>query len=167
MIENKRFYTTRHHHESGSYKMVHDKSERFSFPRATRDSDLFLHCMNTLAEENEELKEELTEQVNRKDACLKTTHSFNMKIKRLEKENEQLKKEVDEQDRRKWACLKKAHLLNLESEQLKLALMEVLQDNGNKYYIELFDELFNLNYDEWESKNEYPDWEKLLDKVKE
>lgn len=60
-MTEKRFYTTRHHHESGAYKMVHDKSERFSFPRATRDSDLFLHCMNTLAEENEQLASELVE----------------------------------------------------------------------------------------------------------
>ena len=45
---------------------------------------------------------------------------------------------------------------------LKLALCEELQDNGNAYSIEIFDDLFGLNYDEWESKHEYPDWEEIL-----
>lgn len=43
--------------------------------------------MGKLEEENEHLKQELTEQVSRKDACLKTAHSFKV-------ENEQLKSEL-------------------------------------------------------------------------
>ena len=48
--------------------------------------------------------------------------------------------------------------LHEENRLLKIALCEELQDNGNKVYIERFDELFDLNYDEWEQKNEYHDW---------
>lgn len=50
---------------------------------------------------------------------------------------------------------------------LKLALCEELQDNGNACYIRIFDDLFGLNYDEWESKYEYPDWEEILKNKKE
>lgn len=82
-------------------------------------------------------------------------------------DNEQLKNEVFDWKRSAEDYFKIGKSLKGENEQLKLALMEQLQDNGNKYYIELFDELFNLNYDEWKLKNEYFDWEKLLDEVKE
>mgnify|MGYP006908810276 CR=1 FL=1 len=50
-----------------------------------------IDIVNRLSNENKELKGELTEQINRKDACLKTAHSFNIKNERLEQENEQLK----------------------------------------------------------------------------
>lgn len=55
--------------------------------------------------------------------------------------------------------------LSEENEQLKEALREELQDNGNSYYINLFDELFNLNYREWDENEPYReciDWEKIL-----
>ena len=51
-----------------------------------------------------------------------------------------------------------------ENELLKEALREELQDNGNKYYIELFDDLFDLDYDEWRANEEdrpFMNWEKL------
>ena len=51
-----------------------------------------------------------------------------------------------------------------ENELLKEALREELQDNGNKYYIVLFDDLFDLDYDEWNANEEYRpsmNWEKL------
>lgn len=51
---------------------------------------------------------------------------------------------------------------------LKQALREELEDNGNKYYIDLFDELFDLHYHEWEGKKtkyrEYVDWKEVLKK---
>lgn len=50
---------------------------------------------------------------------------------------------------------------------LKLALCEELQDNGNAFFIRIFDDLFGLNYDEWESKHEYSDWEEILKNKKE
>lgn len=52
-----------------------------------------------------------------------------------------------------------------ENEQLKEALREELQDNGNAYYIEIYDKLFNLDYDEWDRNERYrecTDWEKIL-----
>ena len=58
-------------------------------------------------------------------------------------------------------------LLN-ENEQLKQALREQLEENGNAYCIEILDKIFNLKYDEWQRKmNEthtydYIDWEKVL-----
>lgn len=58
----------------------------------------------------------------------------------------------------------KLNKLEEENEQLKEALREQLQDNGNSYYIDLFDELFNLNYGEWNKNEPYReciDWEKL------
>lgn len=60
------------------------------------------------------------------------------------------------------------HQLSEENKKLKQALREELQDNGNKYDIEIFDKLFNLNYDEWcslENKdNWFPyDWEKEVE----
>lgn len=57
--------------------------------------------------------------------------------------------------------------LEEENMNLKLALCEELQDNGNACYIRIFDDLFGLNYDEWESKHEYPDWEEILKNKKE
>lgn len=58
-------------------------------------------------------------------------------------------------------------LLN-ENEQLKQALREQLEENGNAYCIEILDKIFDLKYDEWQRKmNEthtydYIDWEKVL-----
>lgn len=54
-----------------------------------------------------------------------------------------------------------------ENRLLKESLREELQDNGNAYYIEIFDELFNLNYDNWDANEPYRehyDWKKLLEK---
>ena len=58
--------------------------------------------------------------------------------------------------------------LHNENKQLKEALREELEENGNAYCIELLDKIFDLNYDEWQRKmNEthtydYIDWEKVL-----
>ena len=58
-------------------------------------------------------------------------------------------------------------LLN-ENEQLKQALREQLEENGNAYCIKILDKIFDLKYDEWQRKmNEthtydYIDWEKVL-----
>lgn len=58
-------------------------------------------------------------------------------------------------------------LLN-ENEQLKQALREQLEENGNAYCIEILDKIFDLKYDEWQRKmNEthtydYIDWENVL-----
>lgn len=55
-----------------------------------------------------------------------------------------------------------------ENEQLKQALREQLEENGNAYCIEILDKIFDLKYDEWQRKmNEthtydYIDWEKVL-----
>lgn len=55
-----------------------------------------------------------------------------------------------------------------ENEQLKQALREQLEENGNAYCIEILDKIFNLKYDEWQRKmNEthtydYIDWENVL-----
>lgn len=95
MTENKRFYTTRHHHESGNYKMVHDKSERFSFPYATRDSDLFLHCMNTLADENEQLKCLIDDYKSRAECDKEIIEDLHKEFENIKKENEQLKQQKD------------------------------------------------------------------------
>lgn len=62
-------------------------------------------------------------------------------------------------------CEKRIIELEKENEQLKEALREELQDNGNSYYVNLFDELFNLNYREWDKNERYrecTDWEKIL-----
>ena len=61
----------------------------------------------------------------------------------------------------------KLHSKDLEEENklLKEALREELQDNGNAYYIKIFDKLFNLNYDEWDNNERYRksmDWEERL-----
>ena len=61
----------------------------------------------------------------------------------------------------------KLHSKDLEEENklLKEALREELQDNGNAYYIKIFDKLFNLNYDEWDNNERYResmDWEEQL-----
>ena len=55
-----------------------------------------------------------------------------------------------------------------ENEQLKQALREQLEENGNSYCIKILDKIFDLKYDEWQRKmNEthtydYIDWEKVL-----
>lgn len=58
--------------------------------------------------------------------------------------------------------------LEEENKQLKQALREQLEENGNAYCIEILDKIFDLKYDEWQRKmNEthtydYIDWEKVL-----
>lgn len=47
--------------------------------------------------------------------------------------------------------------LSEENEQLKQALREQLEDNGNAYIIEIMDKLFKLDYDKWD---EICDWDK-------
>ena len=37
-----------------------------------------------------------------------------------------------------------------ENEQLKQALREQLEENGNAYCIEILDKIFDLKYDEWQ-----------------
>ena len=65
-------------------------------------------------------------------------------------------------------CIKKMNELADENEQLKQALREQLEENGNAYCIEILDKIFDLKYDEWQRKmNEthtydYIDWEKVL-----
>ena len=54
--------------------------------------------------------------------------------------------------------------LKKENELLKEALREELQDNGNSYYIDIFDKLFDLNYREWVNNRQRlsKDWEEEL-----
>lgn len=65
-------------------------------------------------------------------------------------------------------CINKMNELAEENEQLKQALREQLEENGNAYCIELLDKIFDLKYDEWQRKmNEthtydYIDWENVL-----
>ena len=55
-----------------------------------------------------------------------------------------------------------------ENGELKQALREQLEYNGNAYCIKILDKIFDLKYDEWQRKmNEthtydYIDWEKVL-----
>lgn len=62
----------------------------------------------------------------------------------------------------------KIEKLEKENEQLKQALREQLEENGNTYCIEILDKIFDLKYDEWQRKmNEthtynYIDWENVL-----
>ena len=62
----------------------------------------------------------------------------------------------------------KMEKLEEENKQLKQALREQLEENGNAYCIEILDKIFDLKYDEWQRKmNEshtydYIDWEKVL-----
>ena len=71
-------------------------------------------------------------------------------------------------------CLEAEEIVDLlnqlydENEQLKQALREQLEENGNAYCIEILDKIFDLKYDEWQRKmNEthtydYIDWENVL-----
>ena len=71
---------------------------------------------------------------------------------------------LDEKARERSKALSK---LQKENKLLKEALREELQDNGNSYYIEIFDKLFNLDYDEWNRNERYREcmnWEALLKK---
>ena len=94
-------------------------------------------------------------------------------LNNLHEENEQLKSRVEYLERkidRERTSYQKQHEkweeeIQKENEQLKEALREELQDNGNAYYIETFDKLFNLNYEEWDRNERYrecTDWEKIL-----
>ena len=62
----------------------------------------------------------------------------------------------------------KIEKLEKENEQLKQALREQLEENGNAYCIKILDKIFDLKYDEWQRKmNEshtydYIDWENVL-----
>lgn len=56
---NTRFYTkTLSHTGTFNNKMIYDKEKRFKFNRSTKDSDLFLPILNTLADEINDLKAE-------------------------------------------------------------------------------------------------------------
>ena len=97
------------------------------------------------------------------------------KLNTLTDENEQLRKEND-----MFSCelsvsankeiSRNCRIAELEEEnkQLKQALREQLEENGNAYCIEILDKIFDLKYDEWQRKmNEshtydYIDWEKVL-----
>ena len=96
----------------------------------------------------------------------KELEEFIDSYQQLEKENEQLKQVINDYGSSDVSsCMNTIFKLAKENEQLKEALREELQDNGNSYYIEVFDELFNLDYDEWnrnERYREYTDWEKIL-----
>ena len=97
------------------------------------------------------------------------------RLNELSDENEQLRKEND-----MFSCelsvsankeiSRNCRITELEEEnkQLKQALREQLEENGNAYCIEILDKIFDLKYDEWQRKmNEshtydYIDWEKVL-----
>ena len=85
------------------------------------------------------------------DSLFRTVEQLDKEIKELKEANNQ-KIEIIE------VCLD-------ETELLKEALREELQDNGNAYYIRLFDDLFDLEYDKWNMNEPYrecTDWEKIL-----
>ena len=90
MTENKRFIAKP---ETVSYEDT--KTSEIFRPKYEMGFYKLLNAMNDLADENEELKQEITEQVNRKDSCLKTAHLLHLKNERLKQENEQLKSQLE------------------------------------------------------------------------
>ena len=96
--------------------------------------------LNALHEENNLYKEDVERQKADKKLLIETANDLNDKIDTLQEENEQLKQ----------------------------ALREQLEENGNAYSIKVLDKIFDLKYDEWQRKmNEthtydYIDWEKVL-----
>lgn len=77
---------------------------------------------------------------------------------RLQKENNILHKNIEKLDK-----------LYEENQLLKQALRESLEQYGNDYSIEVLDELFDLQYDDWRKKRndtetyDYVDWEEILE----
>lgn len=88
-------------------------------------------------------------------------NEYDRRCNRWVSENNRLKKEI-------ILIEKRADKVYNENEQLKQALREQLEENGNSYCIKILDKIFDLKYDEWQRKmNEthtydYIDWEKVL-----
>ena len=85
----------------------------------------------------------------------------------LKYENKKLKMELEECRNNKLFSRRE---LENENQLLKQALREMLENSGNKYLIDLFDKIFDLNYYEWEKKMndpltyDYVEWEEVLKK---
>ena len=86
----------------------------------------------------------------------------------LRKENDMLSCELSVSANKEISRNCRITELEEENKQLKQALREQLEENGNAYCIEILDKIFDLKYDEWQRKmNEshtydYIDWEKVL-----
>lgn len=126
---------------------------------------------NAIIEANNEIDELKRENKKLNESCVR----YGFEVGRLEEENEQLRKENDMLSCELSVSANKeisrnCRITELEEEnkQLKQALREQLEENGNAYCIEILDKIFDLKYDEWQRKmNEshtydYIDWEKVL-----
>ena len=72
----------------------------------------------------------------------------------------ELNYECESLEQRLNQCKTDCAKLITENLLLKQALCEQLEENGNSYYIDLFDEIFGLKYNMWNSlSDKYVDWE--------
>ena len=102
------------------------------------------------------------------DALLDEVNVLYEENEQLRKENDMFSCELSVSANKEISRNCRIAELEEENEELKQALREQLEENGNAYCIEILDKIFDLKYDEWQRKmNEthtydYIDWEKVL-----
>lgn len=164
---------------------------------ANDGADLYKDINEALEKENEQLKETNQELYDKLQVTMSYKSLKMGEVSILKRENEELKSDLlfkedliqqlkialNTDDREEFLKYRKMYSdvcedladmnkdykkLSEENEQLKQALREQLEENGNAYCIKILDKIFDLKYDEWQRKmNEthtydYIDWEKVL-----